>query len=109
MKRTINGVERDISPGADLSDADLSDANLTGASLYGASLCDASLCDANLCDADLYGADLRGAYLHNANLEGSRINRIDNAVPGWSVTPDGTLTREVTASSGATAPASDVA
>ena len=44
----INGIERDIAPGADLSRADLSRADLSGADLSG---------------ADLRGADLRGADL----------------------------------------------
>ena len=49
----INGIERDIAPGADLSRADLSRADLSGADLSG---------------ADLRGADLRGADLSGADL-----------------------------------------
>ena len=48
MKRTINDVELDIGPGADLSDVDLSDADLGGANLRDANLSRCILCDANL-------------------------------------------------------------
>ena len=53
MKQTINGVERDIKPYADLSDANL----------YRANLYRANLANANLTNADLVGAKLAGAIL----------------------------------------------
>ena len=58
MKKTINNVEVDISPSADLRGANLRGANLYGADLYG---------------ADLYGADLYGANLSGANLRGANV------------------------------------
>ena len=51
----INGIERGISPNADLIGADLHGADLTGADLHGA----------NLVGADLIGADLVGTCLVN--------------------------------------------
>ena len=63
MKITINGIERDISPGADLALANLAGAQLTGADLTGANLTGADLRWANLT-----GADLRWAYGNPASL-----------------------------------------
>ena len=69
--------------GADLRGANLRGANLRGADLWGA----------NLQGANLQGADLQGAYLWGADLQRARF---DWATPpaGWTVTPDGLLTRE---------------
>jgi len=88
MKKTINGKEYTIEPGADLQYADLQyadlqyanlvgadlrgvilrNANLRGADLVGANLVGANLVDADLLDADLRGANLVGAILEGANL-----------------------------------------
>ena len=56
MKNTINGIEYEISAGADLGGANLRGANLGGANLYGANLRGADLRGADLGGADLYGA-----------------------------------------------------
>ena len=63
----INGIELDISPGADLSGADLGGANLSGADLSGA----------NLSGTDLGGANLSGAYLGGAYLGGTDLGGTD--------------------------------
>jgi len=63
MKRTINGKEYNIEPGA----------NLQGANLYGADLKQANLYGADLKQANLQGAYLQGAYLQGANLQGSDL------------------------------------
>ena len=83
MKKTINGKEYTIEPGADLQYADLQYANLVGAdlrgvilrnaNLRGADLVGANLVGANLVDADLLDADLRGANLVGAILEGANL------------------------------------
>jgi hypothetical protein len=78
MKKTINGKEYTIEPGANLRNANLLGANLWGANLWGANLRNADLQYANLVDADLRGAnlvdvDLRGADLRGANLEGANL------------------------------------
>jgi hypothetical protein len=88
MKKTINGIEVDIAPGANLygatliranlrdanlREADLSEANLRGANLRGADLSGADLYAANLRGASLSGADLSGANLRLANLRGANL------------------------------------
>ena len=73
MKQWINGVEHDIKPHADLSDANLFGANLTGANLTDADLSDANLFGANLTNATLTDANLTGANLRNANLFGANL------------------------------------
>jgi hypothetical protein len=88
MKKTINGIEVDIAPGANLygatliranlrdanlREADLSEANLRGADLSGADLYAADLYAANLCGANLYRANLRGASLSGADLSGANL------------------------------------
>ena len=73
MKRTINGKECDLVPGADLSWANLSGANLRGANLTGANLTGANLTGANLTGAGLDGANLFGANLRGANLGGANL------------------------------------
>jgi hypothetical protein len=96
----INGVERNIAPyadlsdadlrGADLSDADLRVANLRGANLIGANLIGANLRRANLRGADLGGADLRGANLVGAYLVGAKdVPAL--AVAQTRIVPDGEL------------------
>ena len=72
--QTINGVERNIQPLADLYGADLRGADLYGADLRGANLHGADLYGADLRGADLYGADLRGANLHGADLYGANLH-----------------------------------
>jgi hypothetical protein len=67
MKKTINGKEYTIEPGADLQYANLLGANLVCANLWGA----------NLRNADLRGADLRGANLRNANLVYANLRNAD--------------------------------
>ncbi len=74
MKNTINGVEFEIAPNADLRGANLHDANLIDADLRDADLRDADLRGANLRDADLRGANLRGANLRGANLRGAYLD-----------------------------------
>ena len=69
MKKTINGKEYTIEPGANLRDADLLGADLVCAILRGANLRYAILRNANLRDANLVGADLEGADLWDANLQ----------------------------------------
>ena len=54
--RTINGMDREIEPSANLGGADLRGANLRGANLWGANLKGADLRDADLWDADLWCA-----------------------------------------------------
>ena len=86
--KMINGVEVDISPGANLEAADLTDADLTdvnladanlrfaklnGAKLNGAKLNDADLRRAKLTKADLTKADLTKATLENANLTSANL------------------------------------
>ena len=58
MKRTINGIELEIGPRA----------NLRGADLRG---------------ADLRGADLRGANLRGADLSGANLSEAKN-IPAWT-------------------------
>jgi uncharacterized protein YjbI with pentapeptide repeats len=76
-KQTINGVEYDISPFANLTGADLYGANLTGADLYGANLTGANLRGAVLTGADLTGANLTGADLRGADLRGADLRGAD--------------------------------
>ena len=71
MKKTINGVEHEIGPRANLSGANLCGADLSGANLSGA----------NLCGADLSGANLRGADLRGANLCGANLCGAENIPP----------------------------
>jgi len=73
MKRTINGKEYSIEPGADLSGANLIDADLRGADLSCADLIYANLRCADLRGADLSCADLRGANLSCAYLFGADL------------------------------------
>jgi len=97
MKKTINGKEYTIEPGAylegadlegailegaflryaDLEGADLEGAILVGADLEGAILRDADLRGANLRGANLRGAYLRGAYLRGAYLQGADLRDAD--------------------------------
>ena len=82
MKRTINGTELSIEPGANLYGAnlygaDLSEANLSYATLRGANLRSADLSEVNLSYANLRGADLNGANLHGANLNGADLHGAD--------------------------------
>jgi hypothetical protein len=106
MKKTINGKEYTIEPGADLQYADLQYAdlqyaNLVGAdlrgvilrnaNLRGADLVGANLVGANLVDADLLDADLRGANLVGANLVGADLGGADleNAkLPNFQLPPE---------------------
>jgi len=53
MEKTINGVELQIGPFANLRGANLIDANLIDANLSGADLRRANLVRSTLCDADL--------------------------------------------------------
>jgi hypothetical protein len=73
MKKTINGKEYTIEPGANLWDANLRDAILVGANLRDANLQYANLVGANLEGADLRCANLRGANLWGANLVGADL------------------------------------
>lgn len=68
----INGVEQEIKPYANLTDADLTDADLTGADLFRA-----NLSDADLTGADLSRANLRGAVLFRADLVRADLFRVD--------------------------------
>ena len=92
MKKTINGKEYTIEPGADLRGANLvcahlvganlraailRGANLVGANLWGANLVDVDLVGANLVGANLVGADLRGANLVGADLGGANLEGAD--------------------------------
>ena len=82
MKRTINGTELSIEPGANLYGAnlygaDLGEANLSYATLRGANLRSADLSEVNLSYANLRGADLNGANLHGANLNGADLHGAD--------------------------------
>ncbi len=74
---TINGVEYDIKPGANLRNANLRGADLRHADLQGANLQNADLRGANLQNADLRGADLRGANLQGADLQGANLQNAD--------------------------------
>ena len=64
MKQTINGVERDIKPYADLGSANLTNARLTNARSY---------------RANLYGANAHGANPYGATLpDGTKwVNQMD--------------------------------
>lgn len=86
MKKTINGKEYTIEPGADLVGADLRSVNLEGAILWDAILRAANLRAANLRGADLRGADLWGADLWGADLEDANI---ENAkLPNFQIVPE---------------------
>jgi len=94
MKQAINGIDFEISSGADLRRANLSGADLSGADLSraylssadlrradlsGANLSSADLSGANLSGADLRGADLSRAYLSGADLRGAEgVGKFDN-------------------------------
>jgi hypothetical protein len=73
----INGVDLDITRGADLQGANLRGANLQGADLWSANLQGANLQGANLRSADLRSANLRGANLQGANLRGADLQGAD--------------------------------
>jgi hypothetical protein len=73
MKTTINGVEYEIGPNAELSNADLSKAGLYDTSLIGANLSRANLSKASLTDAYLTGVNLTWANLTGANLTGVNL------------------------------------
>jgi hypothetical protein len=80
MKKTINGEEYTIEPGAFLAGA-----NLVGANLHGADLAGANLEDAGLRGAGLLGANLENAKLPDFQLppeEGSFIayKKVDSGV-----------------------------
>jgi len=77
MKKTINGKEYDLSPGADLSHADLRGADLSHADLRGANLRGANLRGADLSHADLRGANLRGVNLRGADLYGANLRGVN--------------------------------
>jgi hypothetical protein len=68
MKRTINGIDYDIRPCANLEDANLIRANLEDADLE-----DANLIHANLEDANLEGTILVGTILVGTNLSGANL------------------------------------
>jgi hypothetical protein len=81
-KQTINGIEVDIAPGANLSGADLRWADLSGVDLSGANLSGADLSGANLFGANLYKANLTGAKLSRAilrwaKLSGAKLSKVD--------------------------------
>jgi hypothetical protein len=111
MKTTVNGIEYEIGPNADLvgaklivadlpnadmSNANLSWANLSWANLYGARLTGARLTGANLSNADLTladltGANLTGAKLTRARLTGANLSKANLAgaiLPDFKITPD---------------------
>jgi hypothetical protein len=106
MKKTINGKEYTIEPGADLRGANLvcahlvganlraailRGANLVGANLWGANLVDVDLVGANLVGVILEGADLQYADLRGANLEGANLwgANIENAkLPDFQLPPE---------------------
>jgi hypothetical protein len=68
MKRTINGVDLEIAPKA----------NLHGADLYGANLCGANLRGANLCEANLHGANGNMKEIKSAMFDTWQINWIQS-------------------------------
>lgn len=74
MKKTINGVELDICPGARLNRAKLKHAQLNHASLNDAKLKHAQLNDASLKYAQLNGAELNRAELNRAQLNNAELN-----------------------------------
>ena len=79
---SVNVVDYEIGPGADLTSADLRNADLRGADLRGADLTDAdlngaNLTRANLTDATLTDANLTRANLTRANLTNAALVRAD--------------------------------
>jgi uncharacterized protein YjbI with pentapeptide repeats len=96
MKTTINGVEYEIGPKANLSSANLTAANLVGANLFGANLFRAKLTRVNLSNADLFEANLSKANLSKANLAGADLtwahltgaNLAGAILPDFKITPD---------------------
>jgi hypothetical protein len=77
----INGFEREIAPGANLTGANLTGANLTHADLTGANLTGANLTGADLRGANLTHANLRDADLTHADLRGANLTGAVYAVP----------------------------
>jgi len=77
VKRTINGREYNIKPGANLRCADLRRANLQWRDLRQAYLAGADLRDANLRGAYLTNADLRHANLRGADMTGADLRGAD--------------------------------
>jgi hypothetical protein len=94
MLQTIDGVEFEIGPGADLYRADLFGADLRGTDLYGA-----NLEEADLEEADLEGADLRETNLQNADMEGVNLHNAKlpdfqlppGDLPGWKKVRNGVV------------------
>jgi uncharacterized protein YjbI with pentapeptide repeats len=77
MKKTFNGIELEIGPGAYLQGAYLLGANLLEANLRGANLLEANLRGANLRWAYLRGSNLRWANLRWANLRWADLQKAD--------------------------------
>lgn len=89
MKKTINGVEYDIKPfanlrGANLRYSNLSGSDLSGSDLSGANLSGANLRYSNLSGSKLYGSNLRGVDFNGADLSGANLDRADMFIANLS-------------------------